>query len=227
MLFRISVPHVRRAVLLLLFAALAALFFVSANAQELSELMRPDQPTVNGATFSWNEIENVVRYRVQWRLKDTDGWPSENKATTGTTTQYTLSGVAAGTYEVRVRAIADRETYDHSPWSPSADVVINAPPPPTEVPAATEVPAPTQLDTPNQPTTSGDLDNGYTVSWNSVLNASNYILRWREQGTQDWLEVARTGQRYLPYDHPHRRAARQDLRSACACPQRRSDPLYP
>ena len=182
MLFRISVPYVRRAIFLLLFAALASLFFVSVNAQDPTQLDTPSRPTItgnfnDGYNVSWNAITNASNYVLRWREQGTRDWLQ--LARTGGATSHTIIPTVAQqgkTYQLRVRALSgDRARYLHSDSSQIATLII-----------------PTQLDTPNRPTTSGDLDNGYTISWNAIANASNYVLRWREHGTRDWLQLART-----------------------------------
>ena len=139
-----NLPAARQPVL---FAALVVLFLSNAITlgQELPELTRPNRPSVDGATVSWNEIEHATDYRVSWRVQGTEEW---TKRKTGGATHYTLTGLQQGVvYEVRARALADKQMYKNSHWSLIAELVIQ-PPLPTDTPTPTPSHTPLPTDTP-------------------------------------------------------------------------------
>ena len=143
-----------------------------------TRLDTPNQPTVSsgsldaGYAVSWNSIPNASDYRLQWRVQGTLPW-SDVVASTGGATSHTIIPTAAqqgATYDLQVQALnSDTTRYVHSGFSPTATLIV-----------------PTRLNTPNQPTSSGNLDDGYTISWNTIPNAAGYQLRWRVQSTPDW-----------------------------------------
>ena len=149
-----------------------------------TQLITPDQPTVSpgtlddGYAISWNAIANASDYRLQWRVQGTLPWSDVVDSTGGATSHTIIPTVAqqGTTYELQVQALGDGTYYADSAFSPEATLIV-----------------PAKLGTPDQPTSSGNLDDGYTVSWNAITNAADYRLQWRVQGTLPWTGQHDTG----------------------------------
>ena len=65
------------------------------------------EPTVGGLRVSWQAVVGASAYEVQWRVVGEDWSSSRQVETTGT--QYEVTDLAAGDYEVRVVAVVDGE----------------------------------------------------------------------------------------------------------------------
>jgi YD repeat-containing protein len=107
-------------------------------------------------SFSWNSIANATEYRWQQRLNG-GGWGGEN-STSGTSASVTNVG---GTYGYRVRACNPAGCSGYS--SEQSIVVVTTPP----------------SGTPSISLQAVDYDGSYSLSWNSIANATEY--RWQQR----------------------------------------------
>lgn len=126
-------------------------------------------PTGTTVVVSWEAIPNAVEYHVVF---EGTGAPSSQKVTT---TSVTVSGVTAGNYTVKVRALAENSNtsiYIDSPFSASVSFSVGS------VPAGEEV-VKTKLSTPVVSATGVSYNSGQgstTVSWANVTNANSYSV---------------------------------------------------
>lgn len=112
-------------------------------------------------TLSWSQVSGVTNYILQ---QDKDcSFSNPTTVTQGNILSYSFSNQAAGTYYYRVLIV---NAAGSKLYSNSQSIVISSTPPPPPVPNAPTI---------NTISLSGT--QSYTVSWNSVANASAYILQ--------------------------------------------------
>ena len=82
------------------------LFFIACGAPELSS---PKKLSINDSTLvlTWDKVDNAIGYVV--KVGDMEKKVRENS--------YSLAGVAAGEYNVRVKSLGDGDSYQDSAWS--------------------------------------------------------------------------------------------------------------
>ena len=102
----------------------------------------PNLTSANGAlTATWVKPSGPepTSYEVQHKLS-TASWPAGSGTDNGTSLKRTISGLAAGPYDVRVRACNGAGCGD---WSSSARITVTVTPPATPTPTPTATPTPT------------------------------------------------------------------------------------
>jgi hypothetical protein len=123
--------------------------------------------TTNSATISWNAVPGAISYYVQWRNVGGVSWSN----TTTAATSHNLTGLTAYTqYEWQVRTNCSG---NQSAFTGLSNFMT--------------LPLPCNL--PTGLTTANITESGATVSWNSVTNAVNYTLRYRDVGNPNWTTV--------------------------------------
>ena len=115
---------------------------------------------------AWTAVTGGTNYALRWRVTGTGNWTERLR---GNVDAHTITGLAAGTYEVQMRVLV---VATYSAWSASQTATVEAAPPPTYTLDASEY-------------------NEIAVSWTAVAGGTNYALRWRVTGTSDWTERVR------------------------------------
>ena len=137
----------------------------SNTASATTSICAPNSPTLNtiintdgdgNYTVSWNSVSNATSYTLQEATNN--NFTNATTAYAGSSLSTAISNKSPGTYYYRVLA---SNTGGNSGWSNIQTVVVVASPS-----------APT-LNT----ITNADGDGNYTVSWNSVSNATSYTLQ--------------------------------------------------
>ena len=122
--------------------------------------------TASGASVSWKAVSNAASYNGRYKKQSDTTWTPSN----GVTSAWTLSGLDANTnYEAQIKAVAGSD-YADSPWSASANF---------KTAKGTALAAPT-------PTAGNITQNGASVSWSAVTDASSYDLRYKKQADSTW-----------------------------------------
>ncbi len=111
-------------------------------------------------TVSWNSVANATSYLLQQDI--TINFSAPKTVAEGNITSMTFSNQPSGTYYYRVIA---KNSVGNSPYSNVKNITVTVPTPPVtpSAPVLNSI----------QMTSSGN----YTVSWNSVANATSYLLQ--------------------------------------------------
>ena len=122
------------------------------------ELEAPDNMRqLSGSTVAWDEVKGASYYELRWeadgesaRVELFPYWPQE----------YTIPRLSFGvTYEMKVRALGDGETYEEEgPWSAVLELTLEPAATSTATPTVTNTPTdtPTMTDTPTETPTATD-----------------------------------------------------------------------
>ncbi len=122
--------------------------------------------TFNSATVSWQNVNGATAYDVEIRPLN-GNWTS----TQVSNSTYNVTGLAESTdYEVRVRAKNATETSDYS----------------STLSFKTKSQTTPDLDPPTGLTSSNISTTGFTVSWNSVQNATSYKAEIKLASGSNW-----------------------------------------
>ncbi len=117
-------------------------------------------------TVAWNAVTNATRYELQ-RRPSTGSW---TQIYSGTATSYAETSVTPGTWHYSVRGCNPESVCGG--WSGSRITTVIGPPA-----------APTGLTGP-----ATDYNGSYSLSWNSVTDATSYRLQ-RRLGSGAWSQV--------------------------------------
>ena len=119
-------------------------------------------------TVNWGAVDNAERYSFSYKPSSSTTWTNKN---VGTNTSYTITGLDNNTsYDVRVKAIGDGETYK-SVYSS----VVSASTDDSLTPLATPV-----------LTVAATTPTKITISWDSVANAERYSFSYKLASESTW-----------------------------------------
>ena len=128
--------------------------------------------TLNSITVTWNAIANASGYTLQYKKASESTWQTEPMIASESTS-HTVSGLAGGT------------TYNFRMFANGSGTYIDS-----ELSAVVSYSTTTQpLSTPTFSDVSSTY-NSITVSWNSVSNASGYVVQYRKTNDSTWLTTA-------------------------------------
>lgn len=116
--------------------------------------------------LEWAQTDFVNTVNMRWRAEGTTNWMVVNNASS----PYTLNDLAACTnYEIQFETHCDDETIDYS--------------------GSTIVKTDGCCENPTEVSTLFVFETQASVQWNAVLAAASYELRYRENGTTNWITV--------------------------------------
>ena len=128
--------------------------------------------TLNSITVTWNAIANASGYTLQYKKASESTWRTEPMIASESTS-HTVSGLAGGT------------TYNFRMFANGSGTYIDS-----ELSAVVSYSTTTQpLSTPTFSDVSSTY-NSITVSWNSVSNASGYVVQYRKTNDSTLLTTA-------------------------------------
>ena len=139
---------------------------VKLSAPEITEAQ-----TANGTlTATWNAVDNAEYYLVDYKVAGEE-WRGNSGIRVESGTSWTLENVDSSvSYQIRVKAIADRYNNNNSDWV-YADVAD----------------ARAKLDTPTVDLSA--LESSGTISWNSVEGAIRYLVLYKTSDAEEWTTV--------------------------------------
>ena len=133
--------------------------------------------------LTWDAVTGAAKYRLEYRVSDTDTWSSASDAITAAA--YTVDDLTCGTsYEVQVSAFGDGVSLV-AEWGAASTVVtaataLCAPPAPTNVAAGTVG------------------KTSIPLTWDAVTGAAKYRVEYRVSGADTWTTASDsiTGEAY-------------------------------
>ena len=127
--------------------------------------------------LTWNAVTGAAKYRVEFRLSDTETWTTASDAITAAT--YTLEQLTCGkSYAVQVSAFGDGVALV-AEWGAASTVftaatALCAPPAPTTVAAGTAT------------------ETSIPLTWDAVTGAAKYRVEYRVSGADTWTTASDT-----------------------------------
>ena len=129
------------------------------------------ESTTDSITVNWQASENAVKYNVYYRASGSTAY--ETVSVPSSMTRVAIADLSSGTtYDVRVRAIGDGDTFVNSDYSATESVIVK-----------------TKLATPE--ITASATTDSITVNWNAIEGASKYYLQYKTgSGSYETVSVS-------------------------------------